>query len=166
MRTALDLESQGLSVKVLEARNHVGGRLYTLDDVPGAPEAGGNVIGGFYARVQDTVTRLGERVAFHLNGKYVTADEWPDYRNNPFPTSLRAKMPWNFTLAALAPDNPLKDLDDRLLPAAHRYDEPLADTLKRAGISDAAIKLGVGENQVYGRSPTGVSTLHLYQLLT
>ncbi|MFZ1625926.1 MAG: NAD(P)/FAD-dependent oxidoreductase [Gammaproteobacteria bacterium] len=186
LRTALEIEAQGLSVKVLEARNRVGGRLYTFDDVPGAPEAGGNVIGGFYARVQDTVTRfglklepirprepveydqtrLGDRVAFHLNGKYVTTGDWPDDRTNPFPTRLRAKMPWSFTLAALAPDNPLKNMDDWLLPAARRYDEPLADTLKRAGISDAAIKLGVGENQVYGRSPTEVSTLHLYQLLT
>ena len=186
LRTALDLESQGLSVKVLEARNRVGGRLYTLDDVPGAPEAGGSVVGGFYARVQDTITRfglklepmrprepveydqarLGERVAFHLNGKYVAADEWPDYQNNPFPTSLRAQMPWNFTRVAVAPHNPLKELEDWRLPAATRYDEPLASTLKRAGISDAAIELGVGQNQIYGQSPTGVSSLHLYQLLT
>lgn len=186
LRAALDLEAQGLSVKVLEARNRVGGRLYTLDDVPGAPEAGGSVIGGFYARVQDTITRFGlklepmrprepveydqsrltERVALYLNGKYVTTDAWPDDQNNPFPTRLQAQMPWNFTLAALAPDDPLKNLDDWLLPAATRYDEPLASTLKRAGISAAAIKLGVGENQIYGRSPTEVSTLHLYQLLT
>lgn len=186
LRIALELEAQGLSVKVLEARNRVGGRVHTLDDVPGAPEAGGSVIAGFYARVLNTVARfglklepmrprepveydqarLGERVAFHLNGQYVTADEWPSYQKNFFPTGLRAQMPWNFTRAALAPGNPLKELDDWLLPAATRYDEPLARTLKRAGISDAAIELGVGMNQAYGRSPTEVSTLHLYQLLT
>ena len=45
LRAALELESQGLRVKVLEARNRIGGRLYTLDDVPGGPEAGGSVIG-------------------------------------------------------------------------------------------------------------------------
>ena len=35
------LEQAGLSVKVLEGRDRIGGRLHTLNDVPGAPEAGG-----------------------------------------------------------------------------------------------------------------------------
>lgn len=186
LRTALDLEESGLSVKVLEARNRIGGRLYTLDDVPGAPEAGGSVIGSYYARVQDTISRfnlplepmrprepveydqarLDDRVAFYLNGEYVTVAEWPEYPSNPFPATLHTQMPWNFTLAALAPTNPLKGLEDWLQPLATTYDEPLADTLKRMKISDAAIALGVGENQVYGQSPAGVSTLHLFQLLT
>jgi len=39
------LESQGASVLVLEARDRVGGRIYTLDDLPGYPEGGGNGIG-------------------------------------------------------------------------------------------------------------------------
>ena len=59
LRTALELENQGLRVKVLEARNRIGGRIHTHDDVPGGPEAGGNVIGALYARVQDTVKRFG-----------------------------------------------------------------------------------------------------------
>ena len=42
---ALTLEAQGFEVTVLEARDRIGGRLYTLDDVPGHPEAGGNTIG-------------------------------------------------------------------------------------------------------------------------
>jgi len=187
LRAALELESQGLKVKVLEARDRIGGRLYTHDDVPGGPEAGGQVIGAFYARVQDTVRRfgltleptrhrepaeydkdgLGERVAFHLKGKYVTVDEWPKYPGNPFPARLKATLPWNFALAALAPDNPLKELDDWLIkPEAQAYDIPLDAMLRQAGISDAAIRLGVGENQAYGQLPDRVSALHLLQLLT
>ncbi|MCB1624148.1 MAG: NAD(P)-binding protein [Pseudomonadales bacterium] len=50
LNAALILESQGLSVTVLEARDRIGGRLYTLNDVVGAPEAGGNGIGRSYAR--------------------------------------------------------------------------------------------------------------------
>lgn len=41
LRSALELESQGLRVKVLEARDRIGGRLYTLNDVPGGPKAVG-----------------------------------------------------------------------------------------------------------------------------
>ena len=186
LRTALELEGQGLKVKVLEARNRVGGRLYTLDDVPGGPEAGGSVIGARYARVQDTVRRfglklepmrarepveydkegLGERVAFHLDGKYVSVDEWPKYPGNPFPAQLKSTPPWSFALAALAPRNPLKEFDDWLKPEAQAFDKPVDAVLRQAGISDAAIRLGVGENQAYGQRPDGVSALHYLQLLT
>lgn len=186
LRTALELESQGLKVKVLEARNRIGGRLYTLDDVPGGPEAGGSVIGALYARVQDTVRRFGltlepmrarepaeyardglaARVAFHIEGKYVTVDEWPKHPLNPFPAQLKSTMPWNFALAALAPDNPLKALDDWLQPQALTFDRPLDAVLRQAGISEQAIRLGVGENQAYGETPGRVSALHHLQLLT
>lgn len=40
--TSLALEEAGLRVRMIEGRERVGGRLFTLDDVPGHPEAGGN----------------------------------------------------------------------------------------------------------------------------
>ena len=49
--TALALEEAGLRVLVLEGRERVGGRLFTLDDVPGNPEAGGNTVAPAYGRV-------------------------------------------------------------------------------------------------------------------
>lgn len=186
LRTALELESQGLKVKVLEARNRIGGRLYTHDDVPGRPEAGGSVIGALYARVQDTVKRFGltlepvrarepseyakeglaARVALHLGGRYVTVDEWPRYAGNPFPAAMKSVLPWQFALAAVAPLNPLKELDDWLKPAALAFDKPLDAVLRQHGVSEEAIRLGVRENQNYGRTPDGVSALHHLQLLT
>ena len=35
------LRSQGVDVQVLEARRRVGGRVFTLDSLPGHPEGGG-----------------------------------------------------------------------------------------------------------------------------
>lgn len=60
---ALLLEEQGLSVQVLEGRQRVGGRVYTLKMVPGSVEAGGEVIGPAYARMLDTARRLKLEVA-------------------------------------------------------------------------------------------------------
>lgn len=44
LNAALFLEDQGFDVMVLEGRNRVGGRVYSLEDVPGHPEAGANAI--------------------------------------------------------------------------------------------------------------------------
>ena len=59
LNAALLLEDFGLRVRVLEASARIGGRLYTLDDVAGKPEAGGNQISMAYARTVDTANRLG-----------------------------------------------------------------------------------------------------------
>ena len=62
LNAALLLEEQGLKVTVLEGRDRIGGRLLTLQDVPGRPEAGGNGIGHSYARLLDLASRLGLRL--------------------------------------------------------------------------------------------------------
>ncbi|MHC5861831.1 FAD-dependent oxidoreductase, partial [Nostoc sp.] len=56
--TALLLEAKGLSVRVLEARERVGGRVQTLDDIPGKPEAGGQALSEKYHRLLALAERL------------------------------------------------------------------------------------------------------------
>ena len=51
LAAAMLLEERGLDVTVLEARDRLGGRVYTLDDVPGTPEGGGPVIIKSYERL-------------------------------------------------------------------------------------------------------------------
>ncbi|MEM6683082.1 MAG: NAD(P)-binding protein, partial [Pseudomonadota bacterium] len=46
LHSAMLLEEAGLDVLTLEGRNRLGGRVYTLMDVPGKPEAAGELIGG------------------------------------------------------------------------------------------------------------------------
>lgn len=58
LHAAMLLEELGLNVQVIEGRERVGGRVYTLKMVPGAVEAGGEVIGSAYARMLDTARRL------------------------------------------------------------------------------------------------------------
>ena len=45
LHAACILQEQGLDVLTLEGRNRIGGRVYTLMDVPGKPEAGGEWMG-------------------------------------------------------------------------------------------------------------------------
>jgi len=57
LNAALLLEEQGVDVQVIEGRGRVGGRIKTLDDIPGNPEAGGFNFGGGYARLRAGVRR-------------------------------------------------------------------------------------------------------------
>ena len=59
LNAALILEREGLKVIVLEAQQRIGGRLWTLDELPGRPEAGGQTIGASYGRVRSMAARLG-----------------------------------------------------------------------------------------------------------
>lgn len=53
------LEQAGLKVAVVEAERRIGGRLHTLDDMPGRPEAGGIQIGQGYRILRGIAARLG-----------------------------------------------------------------------------------------------------------
>ena len=63
LNAALHLEHLGCQVTLLEARDRVGGRVYTLDHVAGHPEGGGNIFGGSYGRVLHTAQQLVWRFA-------------------------------------------------------------------------------------------------------
>ena len=55
---AMLLEEEEVKVTLLEATDRIGGRVITLHDVPGSPEAGLIEVGGLYARCLDLCTRL------------------------------------------------------------------------------------------------------------
>ena len=56
--SALLLEKQGFKVTVLEARDRLGGRVYTLDNLPGKPESGGQNFSQQYPKLIEIAKSL------------------------------------------------------------------------------------------------------------
>ncbi|MEP3226803.1 MAG: FAD-dependent oxidoreductase [Parasphingorhabdus sp.] len=150
------LEEQGLNVLTLEGRDRVGGRVYTLMDIPGKPEAAGELIGGNYARMLDTARRLdlelfepktplgsGERY-FNIRGTNILKDEWEGHALNPMSGDDRKLMPDRMLWTLSHRNNPLsgKPLDDWIKPEYAQYDIPHGQYLKETlGFNDETIRL-------------------------
>ncbi|MFC7290283.1 flavin monoamine oxidase family protein [Hirschia litorea] len=114
------LESEGANVIVLDASSKIGGRMYTLDDVPGRPEAGGQQIGQSYARIRSTASDLGVNIidtptngsrgkTMALDGKLFNAKEWANSTQNTFPESFKHATPDSAIFLTAMKENPLAD---------------------------------------------------------
>ena len=105
LHAAMLLEEQGLNVLTLEGRDRLGGRVYTLMDVPGRPEAAGELMGANYARMIRAAEsldleliepqRLGAASGtyYHIRGENILAEEWPEHRLNPLKGDDREILP-------------------------------------------------------------------------
>lgn len=165
------LEEQGMNVQVLEGRDRVGGRVYTLKMVPGAVEAGGEVIGATYARMLDTARRLKLETEplkplappdwlYHLGGKYILKDEWQASSVNPLSGDDRRILPHQLLQTLMYRDAPLrgKSLDAWLTPEFARWDIPATEYLRALGQNQATIDLaGI---VVHTDTLAGTSALH------
>lgn len=120
LHAARMLQADGMKVLVLEASDRIGGRMWTLDDVPGKPEAGGQQVGQSYARVRSTAIDLGLKIVppkpggsrdktMVLNGQVFDAREWASSSDNPFPEAFKRATPDVALFMAAAGANPLKD---------------------------------------------------------
>ena len=125
LHTALMLEAEGLDVQVIEGRMRAGGRLMTLRDIPGRPEAGGNSFGGGYARLIDAAQRYGVEYQpnrqSYLRGMELVIDEkvvpmkdWPDHPKNPLPPEHREVAPWEYYMQFMHDHVPLARSDEWL----------------------------------------------------
>jgi monoamine oxidase len=174
LHTAHLLEAAGLRVTVLEAARRIGGRLHTLDAMPGTPEAGGIQIGQSYRILRGIAARLGVALdedagagvgaagsaaaLLHINGQALRAEDWAASPANRLEGAERNTPP--FALPALygralpALASPESWLD---APAAQdiSYDE----ALRRAGASAEARRL-IDAN-MNGNALAGISALSL-----
>ncbi|TXS92009.1 FAD-dependent oxidoreductase [Parahaliea maris] len=170
------LEAAGLKVQVLEARDRIGGRLYTLDDVAGHPEAGGQTVGPTYGRLIFTALKHGvelkpmaytpgsEPVAqiMDIAGQRLLPDQWPDSALNPLPPSLR-QLPPDQALLQLLGDAGFETADDWLSADYAYLDRSLGAYLREQGVSDRAVEL-LGVNSNYGRNLDETSLLAMQRV--
>jgi len=157
--TTMLLEEQGARVTLLEASDHVGGRVQTRNIGGNLHELGASDIGVMYARVLDMMQRLDlERVpsslrvkpfSYHVRGELLRDDEWESSDANLTVGDERAIAPTRLQSQLLNQYNPLSALDDWLDPANRELDMPIAAFLKQQGVSDEAIRLfGVTYNGI------------------
>lgn len=172
LNTAALLEKEGLKVRVLEGRQRVGGRVFTLLDQPGYPEMGFNSMGEGYGRGLDAAKRAGVEMVditprfyggpaqeLWLNGKRLTREEWARSPLNPFPDALKASMPGEVVGRLVAQHSRLADFSTWNDPANTALDISLHAFLKAQGLSDAAIRLANDLSPYYGQNAFEMSQL-------
>ena len=152
LNAALLLREQGLDVLVVEASGRTGGRVYTLDDQPHRPDAGGSEFSLVsYARILDRIEKLGLKqvpwrgagveFAYHVNGQTVAAADWPTSPANLTAGSARSVPPPFLAGFYLPRPTPLATTAGWLEPDAIAYDIPYGDYLRSAGADPEAIRL-------------------------
>lgn len=173
LETALTLEENGLKVLVLEGRKRIGGRLYTLFDLPGHPEAGGNSIANAYGRAIAAAKRNGVEVVnvaprlmanragqeLFLGGEHVKLADWADHPRNPFTGAARKLPPWAWADSMFKQHLPFRDLENWHDAAHAQYDMSVHEFLSSKGATDAQIHLGFDTNISYGTTARDVSLL-------
>jgi monoamine oxidase len=156
LQAALAMQDEGLDVLVVEGSGRVGGRVRTLDDVPGRPEAGGSEIAPGYARMRAMIGRLGGirmanwlqttdmRFAVYDRGRLTSLEAWQASAANRFDDAERGRFgpmgPFGVALSYLPRPNPLKDLDSWLAEDSARLDVPLGRYLRERGASAEALR--------------------------
>ena len=172
LETALTLEENGLEVLVLEGRKRIGGRIYTLFDVPGHPEAGGASIAKAYGRCIAAGQKYGVEIVnltplvtqglgqeLFIDGEHVERKDWPSHPRNPFAGDMKQLMPWSWSDAMFRRHLPFQDLENWHDPKYAKYDISVHEFLASHGATDAMIKLGFDTNISYGTTAYDVSLL-------
>lgn len=166
------LEVAGLKAVLLEAEPRVGGRLHTLDDLPGKPEAGGVQVGSGYrllrAIADDLKVELiegpgggagaagGRNALFRIGGKTIAPGDWATSPANHLSETEKATLPLalGFKYGAALPR---LASPDAWMDANPALDISYAEALRKAGASAEAMRLI--EANMNGNTLAGMSQL-------
>lgn len=178
LNAARILERAGARVVVIEAEDRVGGRLHTLRDLPGNPEAGGIQVGAGYTRLHTIADQLGvERVTgdgagagrvqvpgnlYHVNGMSVPSSGWATSAANTLPDTRRESEPASL-LRSYFRGLPQFSAPEDWLDAPRGQDVSLRQVLSAAGASDEELRLI--EANLNGNSLAGMSQIHMARTL-
>lgn len=166
------LEADGRKVMVIEGRDRVGGRVCSLDDVNGSPEAGANTMLAAYGRTLDLARgyklplydtsqrRLSKPAVLHLGGRTMTVAQWSEAAENPFKGERRSKPPGALCWMETGQFNPLTEAEGWCDPANAALDMSMARFLTERGYSPAEIRLAHDTNPAYGEGAVDVSLLN------
>ncbi|MEE4184389.1 MAG: NAD(P)/FAD-dependent oxidoreductase [Gammaproteobacteria bacterium] len=158
LNAAILLQDQGFDVQVLEGSARVGGRVFTLDDQPHKPEAGGSEFSLVsYARILDMINRLelevvpwrgtDVRFAYFVNGELVAGEDWPASPANKVSVAAARPVPPMFISTRFIPQPvPLSTMSAWLEPEGQAYDVPLGDYLQANGADAEALRLIASRN--------------------
>ena len=168
------LERAGLEAVVIEARERVGGRVLTLDDIEGRPEAGGNLIGPNYGRLlsaavqTDVAMRPANDVetlptAYLIDGHAESGESWRNSVANPLPDALKAVTPDRLG-ALLLRDHPIRNASDWRHDALAHLDVSAREHFLGQGLNEASVSL-LAVNNGYGNTLEDTSVLSLYRVV-
>lgn len=165
------LESEGYSTAIVEAKDRIGGRCYTMTDLPGKPEAGGSSVGAMYARFLDFCDRLGVKRSpaqfsgfgshIHINGTNILNKDWADHPLNPFQGDAKTLTPAAYRFRMIDKYSLFDDLESWWEPGITQHDVSLRDMMLAKGHSEAEIRLGMDTNPGYGHSIDTLSSVHM-----
>ncbi len=177
MYAAYQLQQKGLSVRVLEASQRVGGRMYTLDELPWKPNTGGTEVGDGYQRLIGMAQQVGVPIVEPPAGEgrgaptlYVIGNEKimdKDWATSPFNKLADAEkkiVPPLLESMLMNGKNTFQTLDDWYNPKFTEFDVPLSNFLKKNGASDEAIRLinaNANTNDI-----ASTSTLNVFKSMT
>ena len=174
LHAARMLEADGFKVLILEAAPQVGGRMRTLYDLPGRPEAGGQQVGQSYARVRSTALDVGLNIVppkpggsrdktLVFNDRAINAVDWMTAIDNPFPDAFKRAAPDAALFMAAARENPLMD-QYAWREIGSEFDISAKDFLASKGFDATAIELcNIALN---GNDLSSYSMLNLWRSLT
>lgn len=178
LHAASMLEAAGLRIVLLEAENRVGGRLHTLDDLPGKPDAGGIQVGAGYKRLHGIADMLGVarqsgsgagagRVQvpgnlYNVNGRTFPSSGWTDSEANRLPEAKRSVEPASLARSYYRKLPQFAKLAD-WLDAAPDQDTSVRQMLRAAGATDEELRLA--ETNFNGNSLAEMSQIHLARTL-
>lgn len=150
LSAALTLKRAGARVLVLEARQRVGGRVFTYQGLADTPEVGAVEIGDSYTHLRAWAEEFGLEIVpshfprgltLHVNGVTLDAREWPESDANQLPDHERRVPPNRLEGFYLSQDIPFVKAGLWDAPESKSLDVSITEALRTRDASDVAINL-------------------------